>query len=308
MEEVTEVIRLINKPFNYRKAREITTKFANGEKVNAKIVDKFGVYYDYVSKNDRKENKIYARKEGQTGYWLFRLNGKALDGENELYIEEEFDVSEYKMIISQYGDIAYCKLSNVHEYLVVSLNGNFRPYVGGISENMLYDSVVKYHFHNVNEEEKDKIYSCLYNTDTYYDCVNMKWGKLVKHLKVGEIYAYYDTLFSVSEEYDHDMRNPFSIPYRFLYDMKNDCCYKDSTLGLPKNVGIREATEDEVILFGCKYMEEYEGAPNLDEWKEKKNEYLDYTRGYEKHLIDFIEENPQFLKPICEHFELVHFK
>ena len=237
-------------PFNHKEARNIINASYNN---NSRIVDNEGNVYDYVSKIQKKlhgDDYFYAKRKDEKNfrYIFFIVDGKSIQSELNLtlYIEKNTDFSKFDILIGgDKDDIVYLKLRPINEYLVISMVDRFQPFVRGI---VYSDWFGEEGFREANYKEKDKIYQKLYEINVGYDIVKHTTFPLVKELKKDCWYKFYDCIFQVKEDYIHDLREISDIPYIYNISLDTNKVYKDSVMGLPKNICIQQAQEEDISL------------------------------------------------------------
>ena len=229
--------------FNYKEARHII----NTEDETNRIVDKFGDTYNYISRPDKEDDKIYLRKANDIiNYQYFTLSGKGItEKDNQLFIEKEVDYSKFAIVYNPSTNVALCKLKEKGEYLEVFINTTTVPKAIVLPYDNL-DILGYKGFVKIPSEVKDELFKTLYDLNIAYDEIACEYGNLVKHLAEGGYYKYHHTIFKCHCDIKHNMLNIASIPYIFLYDYERDTLYENSTLGLPKNIPMREASIEEI--------------------------------------------------------------
>ena len=236
--------------FNHKEARNIINASYNN---NSRIVDNEGNVYDYVSKIQKKlhgDDYFYAKRKDEKNfrYIFFTVDGKSIQSELNLtlYIEKNTDFSKFDILIGgDKDDIVYLKLRPINEYLVISMVDRFQPFVRCI---VYSDWFGEEGFREANYKEKDKIYQKLYEINVGYDIVKHTTFPLVKELKKDCWYKFYDCIFQVKEDYIHDLREISDIPYIYNISLDTNKVYKDSVMGLPKNICIQQAQEEDISL------------------------------------------------------------
>lgn len=237
-------------PFNYNEARNIINADYNE---NLRIVDNKGNVYDYVSKIQKKlrgNDYFYAKRANEKDfkYIFFSIDGKSIQSELNLilFIEKTTDFGKFDILIGgDNDDIVYLKLNSINEYLVVLMIDGVQPFVRCITDS---DWFGKEGFHKATSEQIDKIYQKLYEINVGYDIIKHTTFPLVKELKKGCWYKYYNNIFQVKENYIHDLREIADIPYIYNIDLGDNTVYKDSVMGLPKNLCIQQAQEEDITV------------------------------------------------------------
>lgn len=235
-------------PFNHKEARNIIN---DGYNDNLRVVDNEGNVYDYVSKIQKKlrgDDYFYAKRadEKDFKYIFFTIDGKSIQSELNLtlFIEKNTDFGKFDILIGgENDDTVYLKLKAINEYLVVSMVDRFQPFVRGI---VYSDWFGEEGFREANYEQKDRIYQKLYEINVGYDIVKHTTFPLVKELKKEYWYKYYNNLFQVKEDYVHDLREVSDIPYIYNISLDSNSVYKNSVMGLPKNVCISDVSIDDI--------------------------------------------------------------
>ena len=237
-------------PFNYKEARNIINAEYNE---NLRIVDNKGNVYDYVSKIQKKlrgNDYFYAKRANEKDfkYIFFSIDGKSIQSELNLilFIEKTTDFGKFDILIGgDKDDIVYLKLRPINEYLVISMVDRFQPFVRGI---VYSDWFGKEGFREANHEEINRIYQKLYEINMGYDIIRHVSFPLVKELKKDCWYKFYDCIFQVKEDYIHDLREISDIPYIYNISLDTNKVYKDSVMGLPKNICIQQAQDEDISI------------------------------------------------------------
>ena len=81
-----------------------------------------------------------------------------------------------------------------------------------------------------------------------YDIINHTTFPLVKELKKDSWYKFYNNIFQVKEDYIHDLREIADIPYIYYISLDDNTVYKDSVMGLPKNICIQQAQDEDISI------------------------------------------------------------
>lgn len=243
--------------FNYKKAREISDFISkHGSKktigtITWSVVDNNGNYYDYVSKlNKVSENAFsyfYAGRDTNDDYYYlyFDINGFCLTNNNiSLHIEKKTDYPIYDIIYNKKNFTAYLKLNDGKEYLGVCLNKDTNPFL----VKMDVDKWLNIEdCEEISNKNKENLYDILYKKNIGYDIVSHKVFTLEKVLKPNEWYVQSDIIFQNKKEFHHDMRQASSIQYITLYmNSHPHTIYNNSSMGLPKYMGLRKTTTEEI--------------------------------------------------------------
>lgn len=237
-------------PFNHKEARNIINADYNE---NLRVVDNEGNIYDYVSKIQKKlrgDDYFYAKKADKKDfkYIFFTVDGKSIQSELNLtlYIEKDTDFGKFDILIGgDKNDIVYLKLKPINEYLVISMADSFQPFVRCI---VYSDWFGEEGFREANYKEENKIYQKLYEMNVGYDIINHTTFPLVKELKKNSWYKFYNNIFQVKEDYIHDLREIADIPYIYYISLDDNTVYKDSVMGLPKNICIQQAQDEDISI------------------------------------------------------------
>lgn len=237
--------------FNHKEARRIINENYDGD---SRIIDNEGNVYDYISKIQNKfrgDDYFYAKKadEKDFKYIFFTVDGKSIqkDLNLTLYIEKNVDFGKFDILKGEglESDVVYLKLTCQYEYLVFSLQDKFKPFIRGI---VYYDWFGLNQYHKVSHAEEDEIYKKLYEINLGYDVIRHVSFPLVKNLEKGTWYKYYNTIFQVKEDYNHDLRDICDIPYIYNIRLDSDIVYKDSIMGLPKNICMQKADYEDISI------------------------------------------------------------
>lgn len=238
-------------PFNHKEARNIINADYNE---NLRVIDNEGNVYDYVSKIQKKLNcddYFYAKRKDEKNfrYIFFTVDGKSIQSELNLtlYIEKNTDFGKFDILIGEglESDVVYLKLRAQYEYLVISLRDKFNWFVRGI---VYYDWLGENNYREANNEEKDRIYKKLYEINIGYDVIRHVSFPLVKELKKECWYKFHNNIFQVKENYVHDLREISDIPYIYCINLDDNTVYKDSVMGLPKNICIQKAQDEDISI------------------------------------------------------------
>lgn len=257
------------KTFNYKEAKRIIESNSTKDK----IVDKYDNEYDVISKSDKKENKIFVGKEGEQYYKYFTLDGKEINGDNQLFIKTDIDSSEVDLLFAKNKSHILCKLNN-DDYLMVFLCD--KPLYLVVHMKTEQQKQFESRYDIMTHDDKHILYEHLYDLDIYYDIVNHCYGKLEKNLKKDEWYCFYNTIFKAKCDMKHDMRTEASIPYEVYYDFKIKTIYENSSLGLPRYIGLRKAEKSEII----KFQQDTKISNENNDFTKKMNDYYEVARAW----------------------------
>lgn len=214
--------------------------------INDHVYDNYGNEYIHF----KTDNGImHFKKVEDNNYYFFNKNGVMLNRKDIfLHIEHKTDIKKSKYLVRNLSDVEdkifYLKISDncYFEFRTDTLYAHYQLVKGH-----------EYYFKNCHEpdyDEKKVMFNRLYELGYGYNWAKQEIFQNIDLIQSNKFYIYSNTIFKASHDIVYDYRKDnLSIPYEYLVDLdskKQRILYENATLGLPKYICIREATEQEI--------------------------------------------------------------
>ena len=214
--------------------------------VNDHVFDNYG--NEYIHFKADNDGMVWFKKLEDNGYYVFNKNGEMLNRKEVfLHIEHKTDIKKYKHLVRNFSD------GNKDFYLKISDNCYFAFRTDTLYVDYQFVKGHEYYFencHNPDYDEKRVMFNCLYELGYGYNAEKQEVFPNIQMIREGKHYLFNNTVFKASHDIAYDYRKgDLSIPYEFLIDLDSKKQWglcENSTLGLPKYICIREATEQEI--------------------------------------------------------------
>lgn len=224
--------------FDYKRVK-------NGD-INDHVFDNYG--NEYIHFKADSDGIVWFKKLEDNGYYAFNKKGEMLNRKEVfLHIEHKTDnIKKYKYLVRNFSD------GNKEFYLKISDNCYFEFRTNTLYADYQFVIGHEYYFENCHKpdyDEKRVMFNRLYELGYGYNAEKQEAFANIQMIQEGKYYLFNNTVFKASHDIAYDYRKNLSIPYEYLIDLASKKQWglcENSTLGLPKYICIREATEQEI--------------------------------------------------------------
>lgn len=214
--------------------------------VNDHVFDNYG--NEYIHFKTDNNGIMWFKKLEDNDYYAFNKKGEMLNRKEVfLHIEHKTDIKKYKYLVRNSSH-----KENKTFYLKISDNCYFEFRTDNLYADYKFVKGHEYYFENCHEpdyDEKRVMFNRLYELGYGYNREKQELFSNIQMIHEGKHYVFNNTVFKASHDIVYDYRKDMSIPYEYLIDLgskKQWGTYENATLGLPKYICIREATEQEI--------------------------------------------------------------
>lgn len=212
--------------------------------VNDHVFDNYGNEYIYENMNN---GIMWFKKLEDNDYYTFNKKGEMLNRKDIfLHIEHKTDIKKYKFLMRIFADdkIFYLKITDYIYFIFETGSCLARHGIVEDHENFFRGC------HEPNYDDERIMFNRLYELGYGYNREKQEIFPNIGQIHEGKHYVFNNTVFKASHDITYDYRKDnLSIPYEYLVDLdskKQRRMYENATLGLPRYVCIREATEQEI--------------------------------------------------------------